>query len=133
MKRLRVVVLTLLIASTFTCGDSTTPMPAALITGPGWLPLQLETSATDAGGVLVTIRGGAVDSVRSAVHDVFSKRVGPLMKVAIIGDLTAGVIAEIFVPDTERASNYSASVDQAAGRTLEQRDVADYEVKVGGL
>jgi len=132
MKRLRVVVLTLLIASTFTCGDSTTPMPA-LITGPGWLPLQLETSATDAGGVLVTIRGGAVDSVRSAVHDVFSKRVGPLMKVAIIGDLTAGVIAEIFVPDTERASNYSASVDQAAGRTLEQRDVADYGVKVGGL
>ncbi len=127
MRRLRAVVLAFLIASTFTCGDSTTPTP---LTGPGCLPLQLETSATDAGGVLVTIRGGAVDSVRSAVHDVFSKRVGPLMKVAVVGNLTAGVIAEIFVPDSERA--YSASVDQAATRMLDQRDVADYEVSVGG-
>ncbi len=130
MRRLRAVVLALLIASTFRCGDSTTPMPA--LTGPGWLPLQLETSATDAGGVLVTIRGGAVDSVRSAVHDVFSRRVGPLMKVAVVGNMTSGVIAEILVPNTERASSYSASVDQAAARTLEQRDVTDYEVSVGG-
>jgi hypothetical protein len=130
MRRLRAVVLALLIASTFTCGDSTTSMPA--LTGPGWLPLQLQTSATDAGGVLVTIRGGAVDSVRSAIHDVFSKRVGPLTKVAVAGNLASGVIAEIFVPDTQRASNYSASVDQAAAQTLEQHDVADYEVSVGG-
>jgi hypothetical protein len=129
MRRLRVVVLALLITSIFTCGDSTTPMPA--LTGPGWLPLQLATSATDAGGVLVTIRGGGVDSVRSAVHEVFSRRVGPLMKVAVVGNLASGIIAEIFVPDTERASNYSASVDQAAALTLEQRDVADYDVSVG--
>jgi hypothetical protein len=130
MRRLRTAVLALLIASTLTCGESTTPMPA--VTGPGWLSLQLATQATDAGGVLVTIRGGSVDSIRSAVHDVFSKRVGPLMKVAVVGNLTAGVIAEIFVPDSQRASDYSAAVDQAAARTLEQRDVADYEVSVGG-
>lgn len=130
MRRLRAVVLALLVASTFTCGDSTTTMPA--LTGPGWIPINLATSATDAGGILVTIRGGAVDSVRSAVHDVFSKRVGPLMKVAVVGNLASGVIAEIFVPDTERASNYSVSVDQAAARTLDQRDVADYQVSVGG-
>ena len=130
MRRLRTVVPALLIASTLTCGDSTTPMPAP--TGPGWLPLQLETSATDVGGVLVTVRGGTVNSVRSAVHAVFSKRDGPLMKVAVVGTLASGVIAEIFVPDIARAANYSASVDQAAARTLEQRDVADYEVSVGG-
>ncbi len=54
------------------------------------------------------------------------------MKIAVVGSLASGVIAEIFVPDVERAANYSASVDQAAARTLEQRDVADYEVSVGG-
>ncbi len=130
MRWVRTAGLALLIASTLTCGESTTPMPA--LTGPGWLSLQLKTSATDAGGVLVTIRGGAVDSIRSVIHDAFAQPVGPLTKVAVVGNLTAGVIAKIFVPDTQLASRYSATVDQAAARTLEQREPGDYEVTVGG-
>jgi hypothetical protein len=98
--------------------------------GPGWLALRLSTQAADAGGVLLSVRGGAVDSVRSAFPHVFEKRVGPLTKIVVAGDLSNGVIAEIFVPDAGASASYTVTVDQAAARTLQQRDPADYDVTV---
>ena len=109
-----------------TCGESTTPTE----TGPAWVSLRLTTDETDAGGVLLTVRG-VVDSVRSSYPDVFDKRVGRFTKIAVVGDLVPGVIAEIFVRDAVLASDYTVTVDEAAARTLEQRDAANYMVTVG--
>ncbi len=127
MKLLRTLPAGLAIVALSTCGDSP---PTQQNDGPGWLDVVLTTQESDAGGVLFTIRGGDVDSVRSSFPDVFDKRVGPLTKVVVAGNLTAGVIAEIFVPDVGTAASYSATVDQAAARTLEQRDPADYDVTI---
>lgn len=113
-----------------TCGDSG-PEPIAQEEA-GWVTVTLATNETDAGGVLMTIRGGPIDSVRSAYPHVFIKEVGPLQKVAVVGNIVAGPIAEIFVADLSLASTYTATVDQVAARTLEQRDPADYTVTVGG-
>jgi hypothetical protein len=73
-----------------------------------------------------------VDSIRSNSHEAFVKQVGPLAKVAVVGNLTSGAIAELFVPDASLAvAGYTASVDQAAARTLERHDPTDYSVTVG--
>ena len=130
MKRIRAFALACIIASTFTCGDN--DPTTSTESGPGWISLELTTQVTDAGGLLVTIRG-KVDSIRSNSHDAFVKQVGPLAKVAVVGNLTSGAIAELFVPDASLAvAGYTASVDQAAARTLEQRDSADFAVAVSG-
>ena len=119
-----------IITATLTCGES--DPPTSTESGPGWISLELTTQTTDAGGLLMTIRG-KVDSIRSTSHDTFAKQVGPLTKVVVAGNLTSGIIAEIFVPDANLAvASYTASVDQAAARTLDQRDPADFEVAVGG-
>ena len=80
-----------------TCGDAGPEQPGAPAgqAGPGWITVTLTTNETDAGGVLMTIRGGPVDSVRSSYPHVFDKAVGPLQKVAVVGDIVAGTIAEL--------------------------------------
>ena len=112
-----------------TCGD-TGPGPIDQKES-GWVTVTLATDETDVGGVLMTIRGGQVDSVRSSYPHVFNKDVGPLQKVAVVGDIVAGPIAELYVPDRSLTASYTATVDQVAARTLEQRDPADYVVTVG--
>ena len=113
-----------------TCGDAGPESIAQ--EEAGWVTVTLATNQTDAGGVLMTIRGGPIDSVRSYYPHVFNKEVGPLQKVAVVGNIVAGPIAEIFVADLSLASTYTATVDQVAARTLEQRDPANYTVTVGG-
>jgi hypothetical protein len=101
------------------CGDSSPsepPPPPDPI--PGWLRIRLDTQNTDDGGIMFSVTGGQVDSIRSAYSDLFTSSGSPAARRAIVaGDLTSGgIIAEILVPDVQKVADYTATVEQVAAR-----------------
>jgi hypothetical protein len=105
---------------------------SAPLSGP--LDLVLDTPAQDDGIVLVEISGGAVDSVTALGFRTEPSPDGTTpVRLVVSGALTDGKLARIWVPDRTRASDYSASVVEAAARTsYALRDVGDYRVTVTG-
>ena len=110
-----------------TCSESD-PGPGP--TGPGWLSLSLESPRSDDGGVLISVTGGQIDSVRSSYADLFSTTASQSARMIISGNIVSGVVAEIFVPDVGQSASYSVALDEVAARTFEQRNPADYSVAV---
>lgn len=110
-----------------TCGDD--PVQPAT---PGWLNLRLSTPNADDGGILFTVGGAQVDSVRSTFPNIFLRREsGSTVRVVIVGSLGAGVIGQILVPDTRSASAYTAAVLEVAARgTFVQRSPDGYGLTV---
>ena len=105
---------------------------SAPLSGP--LDLVLDTPADDDGIVLVEISGGTVDSVTALGYRTEpSPDATRPVRLVVSGALADGKLARIWVPDRTRASDYSASVLEAAARhSYELRDVADYRVTVTG-
>lgn len=105
------------------CGGDTGPTAGAL-------KVSLVTPYTDDGGIFLTISGGPIDSVEGLANRLYTYRVDAnSLRVIIAGELAAGTIALIRVPDTREASRYSAVVSQAAARPpYTQRDPALYTV-----
>jgi hypothetical protein len=120
--RSRSVLLVLLGAFLLACSDDTNSPTA------GAMNLNLATPNSDDGGLLFTLTGGPVDSVVANRGRVYSAKVDPnTFRVIIAGDLAAGTIARISLPDLRRAGEYSATVTQAAARgSYVQRDPAGY-------
>jgi hypothetical protein len=111
-----------------TCRDSTGGDRARS----GWLALQLTTPNTDDGGVLITVSGPAIDSVRTTHAHLLSQRLSASsMRVLIGGNLSAGVIGEILVPNTRQTGQYSVVVQEVASRSpYQQRALTGYQVAV---
>jgi hypothetical protein len=105
------------------CGGSTEPTA-------GTLEVNLATPHADDGGLLLTIAGGPIDSIESAGNQLYtSKGEADSLRLIIAGQLTAGTIARIHIPDTRQAASYSAAVVQAAARApYMQRDPASYSI-----
>ena len=122
---LRAVALMTLSATLLTCRDGASP-PV-----PGRLKVKLVSTNVDA-GVMVTITGARVDSARTNHLYFAARRVSDTeFRLVVGGTVAAGVIAEIWVPDTRAVANYSASVVEAAvPTTLAQRVLANYTVQV---
>ena len=100
---------------------------------PGWLQVRLNSPYTDDGGIMFSVRGGQVDSIRSAYSDLFTSQVDSTsIRVIVAGDLSSGVIvAEILVPDMESSANYLATVEQVAAReTFLQREASGFSLAV---
>jgi hypothetical protein len=112
------------------CGGGSDLSPP--LSGP--LDLVLDTPADDDGIVLVEITGGAVDSVTALAYRTEPSPDGTSpMRVVVSGQLADGKLARIWVPDRSRASDYSASVVEAAARsTYALREVGDYRITVTG-
>jgi hypothetical protein len=112
----------LLAAFLVACSDDTNSPTA------GTMNLNLATPNSDDGGLLFTVTGGPVDSVVATSGRVYSAKVDPnSFRVIIAGNLTAGTIARIYLPDLRRATEYSATVSQAAARgSYVQREPAGY-------
>ncbi len=125
MRAIRALLLLGLAASLVTCDDTTEP-PA-----PGWLLVRLSTPNTDDGGILFTISGGSVDSVRSSYPDLFTEKDSLVTRVVVAGNIVAGGIVEIRVPDLTASGSYVATVDQVATRTtFAQRSPGQYSLAV---
>jgi hypothetical protein len=98
---------------------------------PGWLEVRLVSPNTDDGGVLFTVSGGPIDSIRSPFPDFYSQGAGDSWRVLVAGSPLANVIAEIWVPDIRVAASYGGTVEQAARvATYEQRPLVGYQVAI---
>ena len=121
------LVITTLALVLVTCSES---VPGPDLSGPGWLSLSMESPRTDDGGVLITVTGGQIDSVRSSYSDLFTTTTSQSARIIVSGHLVAGIVAEVFVPDLGQLARYSVVLNEVAARTFEQRDPAGYSVKV---
>lgn len=113
-------------ATLLTCSDPSGPPP------PGWLSVRLITPNFDDGGVLFSITGARIDSIRSSYPYVVSRAVSETeRRIAVGGTMSGGVIAEIWVPDTRGADKYEASVQEVVRRgTLAQRGTTGYAIEI---
>lgn len=110
-----------------TCLDQSAP-PA---TAAGWLDVALETPNAGDGGIIFTVAGGPLDSLRTTYPVLYSE-VGPdsSRRVLIIGALTSGVVAQIWVPDVRDVSAYTAMPLAAAALTGGDRGPTGYRLTV---
>jgi hypothetical protein len=123
MKALRALGLLALVLALGTCADGPRP---------GWLEVRLVSPNADDGGVLFTVTGGPIDSVRSSFPDFYTQRQGDTWHVLVAGAPVVGVIAEIWVPDVRAAASYGGTVEQVAHvSTYAQRATAGYQVSIG--
>jgi hypothetical protein len=129
MRSARAVLLALLLGATACGGGSDLSAP---LTGP--LDLVLQTPADDVGIVLVEVTGATVDSVTALGYRTESSSVGTApLRIVVSGSLRDGKLVRIWVPDRTRASDYSATVVEAAARsTYLLQDVADYRIDITG-
>jgi hypothetical protein len=100
---------------------------------PGWVSLRLTTPNADDGGILFRVQGGPIDSVRSALPNLFVRAETDSQRVVMVAnDVASGdVVAEIYVPDTKSVTLYTAIPLQAAKRaTFEQQVLTGYSVRV---
>ena len=133
MRRFLAVLLVLTGGFALSCGDSgpSGPKPNKDPIA-GWLKVRLNTPNADDGGIMFTISGGQIDSIKSAYPDLFTSAAGSSRRVIVAGNLTTGgIVAELLVPDVEMAANYSANVEQVAARdSYEQRSASAVTLSV---
>jgi hypothetical protein len=96
----------------------------------GTLQVALTSPFTDDGALLFTITGGRIDSVEAAGLTIYTSRPdASTLEVILLGNVGSGTIARLNIPDERLASQYSATLSQAAARgTYAQRDPAGYHL-----
>jgi hypothetical protein len=101
-----------LLVLTLTHGCSEASGPTA-----GVLRLGFAGSVAGVGGVLLTVSGGPVDSVEAPGFGIYSSRADAnTLRIIITGAMASGSVAEVHIPDSRSASQYSVSVQQVAAR-----------------
>jgi hypothetical protein len=107
-----------------------TPQPAAQA---GWLTIEFATPRADDGAVQFGISGPAIDSVRTTAP---FQGVGGTINantafMVVTGTLRAGAVARIHVPDVNRATQYTATVQAVAQKgSYQLQDLTGYGVAV---
>ncbi len=118
------------LAAGLACGDDGGP------TGPvaGSLTVSLTTPNADDGAILLTVSGGDIDNAASALGPSFafySSQSGSSLTAIIVGDIVAGDLMTIHVPDVGAASSYTATAVQIAARSNALRSsLSGYELTV---
>ena len=126
-----------LLASACGGGDLTAPLdppkPNQSVATPGWVPVRLNTPNTDDGAVQFSVSGISVDSVRLAGYRGYARVSNGAAQVLVTGTIVSGVVAEIWIKDTKKASLYTGQVSEAAARgTYQLREINQgYSVQVG--
>lgn len=124
MKTLRVILLAAVTAVTTTCGGIAEPTS-------GWVDVHLTTPNSGDGGIVFTVGGAQVDSVRSSFPNLFTRQVSDTSwHVLVAGSLTTGVIARIYVPDVNKLTSYMAAPVEVAGQDFAQRSTTGYSLTV---
>jgi hypothetical protein len=129
MRAGRALLLAVLLGASACGGGSDLSAPLS-----GALDLAIRTPSDDVGIVLVEVTGGTVDSVTALGYRTEASSVGTApLRIVVSGALRDGKLVRIWVPDRTRASDYLATVVEAAARTTYQlQDVADYQIDVTG-
>lgn len=115
----RLAAATLLAGILTACGAAsptgvTTPPPATPTVG--WLTVQLQTPSTNDGAVQLQVSGPGVDSVAVVGYNGIGAIANGQANIIVTGQVAAGTVAQVRVPDLARAAEYRASVVAAAAR-----------------
>ena len=114
------------------CGDGGPTGPAGPV--PGVLKIALTTPNADDGALLFTVSGGRISTVDAAAagYQIYTAQPDTLTtRILVTGDIGAGEVVRIHVPDTRSAAAYHATIAQAASRaTFAQRVLAGYALAV---
>ena len=114
------------------CGDGGPTGPAGPV--PGVLKIALTTPNADDGALLFTVSGGRISTVDAAAagYQIYTAQPDTLTtRILVTGDIGAGEVVRIHVPDTRSAAAYHATIAQAASRTtFAQRGLAGYALAV---
>jgi len=98
--------------------------------GPGVLELVLSTPNGNDGAALLAVTG-AVDSVQADGYSTFSALESGGARVVVTGDIAAGVLARLYVPDLGSADQYVANLVEVAQRaSFALQDLTGYEISV---
>jgi hypothetical protein len=103
---------------------------------PGLLEVTLATAPTGPGAIMFTVSGGPIDAVTAAGYTTYqSTTTSNSRKVLLTGDITAGTLIEIQVPDISKVNNYVGTVLQVAARgtaavPYQQLGIASYTIDV---
>lgn len=120
-----------LLALASACGDGGPTEPAGPV--PGVLKIALATPNADDGALLFTVSGGRVSTVDAATgYQIYTAQPDTMTtRILVTGDIAAGEVVRIHVPDTRSAAAYHATIAQAASRmTFAQRALAGYALAV---
>lgn len=85
----------------------------------GDLLITYHPGNTDAGAMVLTISGGAVESVSAlgGQQVSFASPFATTTRVVVIGDFSAGEMLRIRVPDVSLVTSYVVRVEQVADKT----------------
>lgn len=84
------------------------------VVSPGRLILSLETPRTDQGGILLRIVGGPVLSASSRAGQLALTQDESATHLLLVGNLAAGEIAILELPDASLADRYHVVVEQVS-------------------
>jgi len=119
-----------LVVAVTACGDGGSGPSGG---GEGVVNLVLETPYTDDGGLLIAVSGAGISSAASSSYELTYSVPGDVgVTLLLRGDIAAGPIAEITVPERNRLGKYQVTVLQAASRgpLYQQRNPAGYRVRL---
>ncbi|MEO8139692.1 MAG: hypothetical protein ABI742_08605 [Gemmatimonadota bacterium] len=119
--------LALIAGVSLSCGDGT----GTVLPDPGPVNLVLTTPNNSDGALLLDITGGAVTSVQTQGYELAATPPGTGLRMLVRGNLVAGPIATLIVPDRHKLGKYTVTVLQAAARgTYQQLPLAGYAVRL---
>jgi hypothetical protein len=99
----------------------------------GLLKVNLTTPNTGGdGAILLTVNGPGVllSATAGAGLRLFTQPLGTTNHVALTGTLRTGTILTVEVPDVDKASAYTATIQQVATPTYQLRSLIGYSLKV---
>jgi len=98
----------------------------------GTLAVTLAAGGPNDGALMLLVSGGPVTEVAASGYEIGSSADAKGTHIMVVGNVTAGTLATITVPDASRSASYVVTVEQAADRTsFALLDPAGYKVTVG--
>ena len=94
------------------------PLPPPPPSGPGAIGFDVATApGAEHGAILLTVAGGAVDSVTAAGgYEAFQTLTTAGARAIVVGAIADGPLIRVWVPDVARADRYSVQVEEGALR-----------------
>ena len=85
---------------------------------PGTLTVALVTAASAPGAIMFTVSGGKITAVTASgsYHKYETTLSQTSRRIMLTGNLIAGTLVTISVPDIDKVNQYSATVNQVAAR-----------------
>ncbi len=83
----------------------------------GLLTVTLTNAASGPGAIMFTVTGGQIDAVTAGTYATYESALSMnSRKILLTGNIVAGTLVHLEVPDISKASSYVATVNQVSAR-----------------